>query len=74
MLSDAGSEIERLLVEENETFSPVIHVSKRIKQNLKNVDFGSNSDEEDDWVPEDVEEEFSCIECEVNLPLQVKLK
>ena len=41
---------------------------------MKNVDFGSNSDEEDDWDPEDVEEEFSCIECEFNSPLQVKLK
>ena len=43
---------------------------------LKNFDFGSNSDKEDDWDPatEDVEELFSCIECEFNSPLQVKLK
>ena len=60
LLSEAGSEIERLLVEENETFSPVLHVSKRIRQNLKNVDFGSNSDEEDDWDPA-TEDVSSCF-------------
>ena len=58
LLSEAGSEIDRLLVEENETFSPVVHVNKRIRQHLNNVDFGSNSDEDDDWDPatEDVED------------------
>ena len=75
LLSEAGSEIERLL-EEHDTFSPLLDVRKGIRQNLKNVDFGSNSDKEYDWDPatEDVEELFSCIECDFNSPLQVKLK
>ena len=77
LLSEAGSEIERLLAEENETFSSVLHISKRTRQNLKNVDYGGSLDEGDDWdptpAPEDVEL-FSCIECNFTSTLQVKLK
>ena len=60
LVSEASSEIERLLQEEddneNDSFSsPVFAESKRIKQNINLRDLENFSDEEDDWNPTDDE-------------------
>ena len=72
LVSEASSEIERLLQEEddneNDSFSsPVFAVSKRIKQNINLRDLENFSDEEDDWNPTDdeiLDDLFSCVECD----------
>ena len=67
MVSDAGSEIEKLLLESNDSFeSPVFVVNKRIQQNLNVEDLENNSDEEEDWNPREDDEDdiFACVECD----------